>query len=164
MWPETIFELTLIVATLLCILNAGFLFSFAVVVMPGIAQFSDKDFIRAFQKIDGVIQKGQPLFGFVWLGSALALLIATVLGYSRLELLEFTLLATACVVYFVGIQVSTFAKNIPLNNKLQSLDAEALSDSELSQARQDFEPAWNKWNRSRTILSVVVSLLLLLLV
>ena len=62
-----IFQLVLIVATFLCSLVAGFVFAFAVVVMPGIATLGDGEFLRAFQTMDRVIQNNQPLF-HVWSG------------------------------------------------------------------------------------------------
>jgi uncharacterized membrane protein len=62
MTTAVVFHLTLILATLLCSLVAGFLFAFAVVVMPGIARLDDASFLRAFQVIDRVIQNNHPLF------------------------------------------------------------------------------------------------------
>ena len=47
---------------LLCALVTGFIFTYAVVVMPGFAKLDDQDFIRAFQVTDGVTQNNQPLF------------------------------------------------------------------------------------------------------
>ena len=58
----TLFVGFLIVSTLLCALVTGFIFTYAVVVMPGFAKLDDRDFIRAFQVTDGVIQNNQPLF------------------------------------------------------------------------------------------------------
>jgi len=161
---DTIFERLLLLAALLCTINAGFLFAFAVVVMPGLAQLSDKEFIKAFQKIDGVIQKGQVLFVLVWLGSAASLIAATILGFSRLEPLEMTILTVACIAYLVGVQASTFKINIPLNNRLQALDVQASSGRTLTHARFDFEPTWNTWNQSRAVIAVLVSLLLMMVV
>jgi len=157
---DLIFDHLLLLATLLCTMNAGLLFAFSVVVMPGLGGLSDKAFIQAFQKIDGVIQKGQLLFALVWLGSALALIFATILSFPRLEPLQVGVLVTTCVVYLVGVQASTFVINIPLNKRLQAVNVRALSEKELIQARCDFEPRWNQWNRTRTIVAVVVSLLL----
>ena len=59
----TLFVGFLIVSTLLCALVTGFIFTYAVVVMPGFAKLDDRDFIRAFQVTDGVIQNNQPLLG-----------------------------------------------------------------------------------------------------
>ena len=69
----TIYQALLMMATFLCSLVAGFLFAFAVVIMPGIRRLDDGGFIRGFQVIDRVIQNNQPLFIFVWVGSALSL-------------------------------------------------------------------------------------------
>jgi hypothetical protein len=41
-----IFQITLILATFLCSLVAGFLFAFAIVAMPGIRSLNDREFIR----------------------------------------------------------------------------------------------------------------------
>ena len=75
------FPLILVLATFLCSLVAGFLFAYAIVVMPGIGRLDDRAFIRAFQVTDGIIQNNQPVFVAVWLGSALALVAAAVLGW-----------------------------------------------------------------------------------
>ena len=45
--PMEIFQVTLIVATFLCTLVAGFVFAFAAVVMPGMRSLDDGDSLRA---------------------------------------------------------------------------------------------------------------------
>ena len=62
-----IFQIALIFATFLCSLVAGLPFVFALVVMPGIKSLNDREFIRAFQVMDGVIQNNQPIL--CWSGS-----------------------------------------------------------------------------------------------
>ena len=62
-----IFQIALMLATLLCSLVAGFCFAWALVVMPGIRSLNDREFIRAFQVMDRVIQNYQPIF-YVGLG------------------------------------------------------------------------------------------------
>ena len=59
----------LLVSTLLCTLVTGFVFTYAIVVMPGFGKLNDREFIQAFQATDGIIQNNQPLFMFVWVGS-----------------------------------------------------------------------------------------------
>jgi len=146
----TAVSVALLAATLLVSLVAGFVFAFAVVVMPGIHALDDGDFIRSFQRIDGVIQRGDPLFGLVFIGSIVALVVAVVLGAPALAGLEGTLLLAAGGIYLVGVLVPTASVNVPLNNRLQRLDVDALSPEERSAARQAFEPRWNRWNRIRT--------------
>ena len=77
----TPFHAALLAATFLCSLVAGFLFAFAAVVMPGLKTLDDVSFIRAFQAVDRVIRNNQPLFVFVWVGSVLAIVAATILGF-----------------------------------------------------------------------------------
>ena len=38
----------LLISTLLCALVTGFVFTYAVIVMPGLAKLGDKEFITAF--------------------------------------------------------------------------------------------------------------------
>src|SRR5262245_51575202 len=144
------FQSVLLVATMLCALVAGFLFAFAIVVMPGIRRLDAGAFIKTFQAIDGVIQNNQPLFIFVWVGSVLALIAALVLGVRALDGVDEALVAFAPVIYLRGVQLPTFAINIPLNNGLQKLDPAGMNEVERRRARVDFETRWNRWNNFRT--------------
>jgi uncharacterized membrane protein len=159
----TLFEVTLVVATLLCSLVAGFLFAFAVVVMPGIGRLEDGNFIRAFQVIDGVIQKNQPIFMLVWVGSILSLLAAAVLSILELQDFERLLIMLAVVVYLFGVQLPTATINIPLNNRLQALDVKDLNDATARRARDDFESRWNRWNAIRTACAILTAIALMFL-
>ncbi len=156
-------QIALILSTFLCSLVAGFLFAFAVVAMPGIKNLSDREFIRAFQVMDRVIQNNQPMFMLVWVGSVLALIASALLGIGQLDGAMRWLLVLATLVYLFGVQLPTVAINIPLNNKIQNVDVTAADAAALAAARKDFEPQWNRWNSVRTVLASVVSLLLILL-
>ena len=147
------FQAALFVATLLCALVAGFLFAFAVVVMPGIKRLDDAGFLRAFKVIDGVIERGQPLFGIVWLGSVLAVLVATAMGVWMLAGVDRLLIILAAAVYLLGVQAPTFMINIPLNNRVQRSEV----------TREEFEPRWNRWNVARTVCAILATVLLLVL-
>ena len=158
-----IFQIALIVATFLCSLVAGFLFAFALVVMPGIRSLNDQEFIRAFQVMDRVIQNNQPIFVLVWVGSVVALLTSAVLGIGRLDGAGRLLIIFAALAYLLGVQLPTVTINIPLNNKLQTLDVGAMSETILKAARTEFEPRWNLWNSIRTAFASLVSTLLIIL-
>ena len=158
-----VFETTLIAATLLCSLVAGFVLAFAVVVMPGLQHFNDRDFLRAFKLIDGVIQNNQPVFMLVWIGSIVSLVTAALLGLWHLQGTDRSLLFVATVAYLVGVQVSTFTINVPLNNQLQVMDLDAATDTEIETAKGAFEPRWNRWNTIRTTVATLVSGVLLVL-
>ena len=159
----SLFQLVLVVATLLCSLVAGFVFAFAVVIMPGIGSLGDGEFLRAFQVIDRVIQNNQPLFMVVWLGSVVALLASAVLGFGQLDGTGRLLLIAAVGVYILGVQLPTVAINVPLNNTLQTLEIDAMDETARAAARQDFESRWNRWNSIRTVLATLVAVLLVLL-
>ena len=158
-----IFEIVLILATLLCSLTAGFVLAFALVVMPGIRNLDDGAFIRTFQVIDGVIQNGQPLFVLVWIGSIVALVVSAVLGIGQLDGAERLLIIFAALIYILGVQLPTFTINVPLNNELQTLDVDAMNEATRKAAREDFEPRWILWNSIRTALASLVSVLLIAL-
>ncbi len=158
-----IFQIALIVATLLCSLVAGFVFAFAVVVMPGIKGLTDREFIRAFRVMDGVIQNSQPMFVFVWVGSVVVLVVTAVLGFGELDGEGRLLMIVATLIYILGVQVPTFTINVPLNNRLQALDVDAMDDTARKEARTDFEPRWTRWNSIRTALASLVSTLLMIL-
>lgn len=157
------FQAAVLCATFLCSLVAGFLFAFSIVAMPGIGSLNDREFIRSFQAMDRVIQNNQPMFMLVWVGSALALITAAGLGFGQLEGTERLLLICATLAYLFGVQLPTIAINIPLNNKLQSLDANAVNEAAHAAARAGFEPRWNRWNSVRTAIASLVSALLIIL-
>lgn len=157
------FHALLIVATLLCTLVAGFVFAFAVVVMPGIHKLDDKGFLRAFQVMDRVIQDRQPLFMLVWVGSVLSLVAATAVGFGSLDSTGRTLLGAALAAYLLGVQAPTAILNIPLNNKLQTLVIDDLDPAASALARSDFEARWNAANSARTVIAGLVSAALLVL-
>ena len=157
-------HITLIFSILFCSLVAGLLFGFAIVVMPGIAKLTDKEYLLAFKHMDGIIQNNQPLFILVWAGSILSVIVTLVLGVMNLNGMQMYLLSTASVLYLLGVQLPTFRFNIPLNNSLQSLNIEKLNETESTLFRSNFEASWNRWNRFRTVNSIVtVSIFLLVL-
>jgi uncharacterized membrane protein len=159
----TLFQTLLMLATFLCSLVGGFLFAFAVVVMPGLRSLDDGDFIRAFQVVDRVIQKNQSLFVFVWVGSVLALVTAAVLGVWQLAGADRLLVIAAALVYVLGVQVPTVTVNIPLNNELQKLDPDTINATMRRRARDNFEPRWNRWNAIRSAWASLASILLMVL-
>ena len=157
-------HITLMLSILFCSLVAGLLFGFAIVVMPGIAKLTDKEYLLAFKHMDGIIQNNQPLFILVWAGSILSVIVTLVLGVMNLNGMQMYLLSTASVLYLLGVQLPTFRFNIPLNNSLQSLNIEKLNETESTLFRSNFEASWNRWNRFRTVNSIVtVSIFLLVL-
>lgn len=140
---------------------AGFLFAFAVVVMPGIRGLSDREFLHAFQMIDRVIQNSQPLFMIMWLGSTFSLLATAVLSLMHQEGMVRMLVVSATLASIFLVQLPTMTINIPLNNRVQAVDFDTLDDETARQIREGFEPRWNRWNITRTVVSSLILAVLL---
>ena len=102
-----VFQIVLVLTTFLVSLVAGFVFAFASVVMPGLRDLNDREFIRSFQVIDGIIQKNQPVFVFVWLGSIVAVLASLGLGLGQLGGTPLLLMLVAGLVYLLAVQLPT---------------------------------------------------------
>jgi uncharacterized membrane protein len=151
------------IALLLCSLTTGFLFAFAVVVMPGLKALDDAAYLRAFQVVDRVIQEGQPLFMVMWVGSIIALLSALAMGLGTLAGLDRLALLGASGLYLGGAQVPTAAINVPLNNRVQKLNIDETDSGSLREARRAFEGRWNRWNARRTGLAVASVILMIVL-
>jgi len=158
---ELLFDCLLAFSTLTTLLVTGLLFTFALLVMPGLGRLEDRAFLRGFQQIDRIIQGGHPVFVVVWLGSVVSLIAAAAMGIGQLDGLARGLLVAAAGLYLVGVQLPTMRGNVPLNNRLQTLELETMGEAGLAASRQAFEPAWNRLNVFRTIIGVVVAALLI---
>ena len=156
-------DISLIFSITLCSLVSGFIFTYAIVVMPGLSNLNDKEFIRAFQVTDAVIQNNQPIFMFTWIGSIVSLLITILISVVNFGLSEAWLIVIISVFYLLGVQGITIAIHIPLNNHFQKVVIEELSDEAMTEERIKFERKWNYFNNIRTSISISVSLLLLIL-
>lgn len=160
----TLFVGFLIVSTLLCALVTGFIFTYAVVVMPGFAKLDDRDFIRAFQVTDGVIQNNQPLFMLAWVGSIVSVVATMILGFIELHGIERWTVFALGFVYLIGVQGITIRVHLPLNNRLQRLEIDEMDPESLSKERNKFETRWNYFNNIRTLIAFAVSFSLMLFI
>ena len=129
--------------------------------MPGFSKLDDKEFLRAFQVTDGIIQNNQPLFMLTWIGSIVSVLGTVFCAILSLELRESFLIIICGFVYLLGVQGITMSIHLPLNNKLQELVLDGLSNQILKEQRSNFEETWNFYNKIRTALAFSVSLLFL---
>jgi uncharacterized membrane protein len=131
--------------------------------MPGLSNLNDKDFLRAFQVTDAVIQNKQPLFMFTWIGSIVAMLTTLLVSLVSVGLPETWLILLIGVAYLLGVQGITVAIHIPLNNHIQKIEIDALNDDMLANERLKFETRWNFFNYIRTSIALSVSVLMLIL-
>ena len=155
-------DISIIFAILLCSLVSGFIFTYSIVVMPGLSNLNDKDFLKAFQVTDAVIQNNQPLFMSTWVGSIVAILTTILISLAAAGLSEAWLIVLMGAAYLLGVQGITVAIHIPLNNHIQKLNIEELNDKTLADERLKFETKWNFFNKIRTGIAISVSLLMLI--
>lgn len=148
---------SLLLATFLCSLVSGFIFTYAIVVMPGLAKLNDAEFIRAFQVTDGIIQNNQKLFMLCWVGSILSVLATMGLGFLQRQGFDLYMITTICSVYLLGVQGVTIKVHLPLNNRLQELYIQDLDEGALSKERTRFESRWNYFNNIRTTIAISVT-------
>ena len=158
-----VLDISLIFSILFCSLVGGFIFTYAIVVMPGLSKLNDKDFLRAFQVTDAVIQNKQPLFMFIWIGSIFAILITILVSLVSVGLPETWLILLIGFTYLLGVQGITVAIHIPLNNHIQKVKIEELNDETIADERLKFETRWNFFNYIRTSIAISVSVLMLIL-
>ena len=158
----TYLVISLIFAILFCSLVGGFIFTYSIIVMPGLSNLNNKDFLKAFQVTDAVIQKNQPFFMFTWIGSIVAILTTIVASLIIVGLSEAWIIILLGAAYLVGVQGITVAIHIPLNNHIQKLNIEELDDKTLADEHMKFETKWNFFNIIRTGIAISISLLMLI--
>ena len=130
-----VLDISLIFSIISCNLVGGFIFTYAIIVMPGLSKLNDKDFLRAFQVTDAVIQSKQPLFMFTWIGSIVAMLNTILVSLVSVGLSETWLILLIGVAYLLGVQGITITIHIPLNNHIQKVKIEGLNDETLANER-----------------------------
>ncbi|THA72153.1 DUF1772 domain-containing protein [Streptomyces sp. A0958] len=130
-------------------LYAGFLLTFLIAVMPGLAALSDEDFTTAMRRFNEKVPG--PVFLVIFLG-AVAFPVVPILTETGERGWPLLTLALACAVVS---HLVTIAGNIPLNKALA--DSEGGDDTA---ARAAFEARWNAHHYFRTALSLLAFVLL----
>ena len=154
------YQLIQIIAVLLTGLAAGLFYSYACSVTGGLGKLSDREYVMAFQSINRAILN--PWFFASFMGSLIALPLATWLSYHADVNFSFWLLLSATVIYVVGLFGVTMVGNVPLNNMVDRFNINTASPQELFSLREKFEASWNKLNLIRTIAAVLSFLLTIL--
>lgn len=156
-------EVSLILSILSCSLVTGFIFTYSVVVMPGFSKLNDKDFIKAFQVTDNIIQNNQPLFMLIWIGSILSVISTIVFSIFNINADYSIFIIVTGFFYLIGVQGLTISIHIPLNNNIQKIDVDKEDELKLNEVRKEFEIKWNYYNRIRTVVAFTVTTLLMLI-
>ena len=141
-----ILNISLFFSTLLCSLVTGFILTYAIVVMPGLSKLDDKEFIKAFQVTDGIIQNNQPIFILIWVGSIISVVSTIIISIFTLDLLEAWKIIFVSLVYLIGVQAITIIIHLPLNRRIQKIDINSTNLQSLNEERKNFETKWNYFN------------------
>ena len=157
-----ILNISLFFSTLLCSLVTGFILTYAIVVMPGLSKLDDKEFIKAFQVTDGIIQNNQPIFILIWVGSIISVVSTIIISIFTLGILEGWKIIFVSLVYLIGVQAITIIIHLPLNRRIQNIDINSTNLQSLNEERKNFETKWNYFNNIRTVVAFMVTLFFLL--
>ena len=157
-----ILNISLFFSTLLCSLVTGFILTYAIVVMPGLSKLDDKEFIKAFQVTDGIIQNNQPIFILIWVGSIISVVSTIIISIFTLGILEGWKIIFVSLVYLIGVQAITIIIHLPLNRRIQKIDINSTNSQSLNEERKNFETKWNYFNNIRTVIAFLVTLFFLL--
>ena len=156
-------DILLVLSILLCSLVTGFIFTYAIVVMPGLSKLKDKEFIRAFQVTDEIIQNNQPIFMLIWVGSIISVLSLIISSVIIIGISESLLTIIIGTIYLFGVQGLTIGIHLPLNNQIQKVNTEELDDQKLHEERLNFERKWNFFNNIRTIIAFFITLMFIVI-
>lgn len=156
-----ILDISLFFTILLSALVTGFILTYAIVIMPGLSNLDDKEFIKAFQVTDGIIQNNQPIFILIWIGSIVSVLSTIITSILSLGILDAWLIIFVSVVYLLLVQGITILIHLPLNKSIQNIDINSSNSETLSKMRKSFETKWNYFNNVRTVVAFFVVLIFL---
>ena len=156
-----ILDISLFFSILLSALVTGFILIYALVIMPGLSKLDDKEFIKAFQVTDGIIQNNQPIFILIWIGSIVSVLSTIITSILSLGILDAWLIIFVSVVYLLLVQGITILIHLPLNKSIQNIDINSSNSETLSKMRKTFETKWNYFNNVRTVVAFFVVLIFL---
>ena len=131
--------------------------------MPGFSKLEDKEFLRAFQVTDGVIQNNQPLFMLTLVGSIISVLSVMAISILSLGVSEAWIIFVVGLIYLLGVQGITVSIHLPLNNHIQKIDTNNMNNQSLNEERTNFEMRWNYFNNIRTFIAFSASLSFLLI-
>ena len=156
-----ILDISLFFTILLSALVTGFILTYAIVIMPGLSNLDDKEFIKAFQVTDGIIQNNQPIFILIWIGSIVSVLSTIITSILSLGILDAWLIIFVGFVYLLVVQGITILIHLPLNKSIQNIDINSSNSETLSKMRKRFETKWNYFNNVRTVVAFFVVLIFL---
>lgn len=144
---------TLILATVGTGLMAGLALTYAVAVMPGLANTDDRTFVDAFQQIDQALDSTIWFWVAIFVGSMLAIVLSTVFMFKLNERSILIWLILVAILYGATIAITAFGLD-PLEYDFSRGGAGEVLDA--SAVRADLnEDRWALLNGMRLVTNVI---------
>jgi uncharacterized membrane protein len=153
MWiPEALLFGVTLFAALGCGLIAGVFFAFSAFVMKALARLVPSAGIAAMQSINVVVIN--PLFLGVFVGTALASLLAVIAALFRWHEPGSVYLLIGALLYVAGTFPVTIVFNVPWNNRLAAVSAD---NPESANVWANYVVKWTAWNHVRTVAALAAA-------
>ena len=136
-------------------LVGGVFFGFSGFVMKALARLRPAQGIAAMQSIN-IVAVTPPLM-IALFGTALACVALVVSSLPKWREPVAMLRLASGGLYLVGTVLVTIVRNVPMNNKLASVDPES---TEGATQWAQFVPGWTAWNTVRTVAAIAAAVML----
>ncbi len=133
-------------------LVAGTFLAFSTFVMAALDRRPPHDAIRTMQAINRTVLT--PAFMGVLFGTAVLCAVAIVLASRHRADPGSVALLVAALLYLAGVIGVTVVGNVPLNVRLDRIDAGTLDHHAATRAWSEFLGPWLRWNHLRTIAGI----------
>ena len=139
-------------AALASALMAGVFFAFSSFIMPALGRIQPAEAIRAMQRIN--VDVFHWSFMVVFFGTPIVCVALAVQAIWHWHNPGALYQVAGCAVYLVGSLLVTGAGNVPRNNALATVDADA---ADAAREWERFALGWTRWNHVRTVASLVAA-------
>jgi uncharacterized membrane protein len=153
-------NIVLVVAGILSGLLAGVFYTFNVAIVPALRSMKPTQHIRAMQLINEKIKN--PVFFLSFFGPTILLPLA---AFQHQGTPQFPLLVAAAVLHILGSNGVTAGGNIPLNERLDKVDVNTVSEVDAERIRSEFQgpgSAWMRLHAVRTLAAIAAAALVLI--
>jgi uncharacterized membrane protein len=150
-------NIILLAAGTLSGLLAGVFYTFNVAIVPALRRVRGTQHIAVMQAINLKIKN--PVFFLSFFGPSLLLPLA---AYLHRNGSQFGLLVAASLLHIIGANGVTVGGNVPLNERLDQVEPERISETEADRIREEFQgrgSAWMRLHNIRTIASILATAL-----
>lgn len=133
-------------------LVAGLFFGWSVSVIPGTRRLDSAGYVNLMQHVNREILT--PRFLVLFVGVPIVLGAAAIAQFRSGDHRRGALVAASAVTYLVGVFGVTAARNVPLNDALDSFDLAGSTGDQIEARRRSYEVPWNRWNTVRAVANV----------